>query len=94
MLKSKVSRQPADDHTEYFRIQLKGQVGPTWSECFGGLKVTNTQSGETILVGPIADQAELHGILARIRDLNLTLISVIRADSEDLAGNDQFSDVQ
>lgn len=94
LLKSNLDRQPPDGHAENFRIQLKGHLGPAWSERFGGLKITNTQSGETILEGPIADQAQLHGILASIRDLNLTLISVTRIESEDSAANDQFSDVQ
>jgi len=93
MLKPKGSRRSSDDHKEHFKIRVKGHLGPSWSECFGGLKVTNTQSGETILVGPILDQAELHGILARIRDLNLALVSVTRIESEYPAGDDQNSNV-
>lgn len=94
MSKTVKSRQPADDHAEHFRIQVMGHLGPSWSEFFGGLKVTNNQSGETTLVGPIVDQAELHGILARIRDLNLILISVTRIESEYLPNDDHNSDMQ
>jgi hypothetical protein len=81
MLKPKEGPRPSDDQPEHFKIKVKGHLGSSWSECFSDLKVTHTQSGETILAGPITDQAELHGILARIRDLNLALISVTQIES-------------
>ena len=94
MSKPVESLDPVDNHTEHFKIQVKGHLDSSWSEYFEGLRVTNCQNGETILAGPIVDQAELHGILARIRDLNLTLISVGRIESEYLANDDHNSDVQ
>ncbi len=63
---------------EYYEIRIQGHLAPYWSETFDGMQVTLTQSGDTLLTGAVADQAALHGLLARIRDLNLTLISVIR----------------
>jgi hypothetical protein len=63
-----------------YEIRVKGHLAPRWSESFAGLTMTYTESGETILSGPIEDQAALHGILARVRDLNLTLISVNRVE--------------
>jgi hypothetical protein len=57
-------------------IRIKGHLDPRWSEWFEGLTVTQTESGETVLSGPVVDQSALHGLLARIRDLNLTLVSV------------------
>lgn len=86
-------RRPSDDDEAHFEIRLKGHLSPSWSECFGGLEVINTQSGETILTGPVADQAELHGILAGIRNLNLVLISVTRIESAYRAGDVQDSHV-
>lgn len=83
------NHQQVDGDGEYFEIRVRGHLGPSWSECFGGLKVINEQSGETRLSGLIADQAALHGILGRIRDLNLTLISVTRFDSQQRAGDGQ-----
>jgi hypothetical protein len=59
-----------------YEIRVKGHLAPRWSESFVGMKIAYTESGETILSGPIEDQAALHGMLGRIRDLNLTLISV------------------
>jgi hypothetical protein len=61
---------------EYYRIKIKGRLDPSWSEWFAGLQVTYLEGDETLLSGPLPDQAALHGLLERIRDLNLTLISV------------------
>ena len=61
---------------EYYEIKIKGHLDPHWSEWFAGLKLTHLVGNETLLSGPLPDQAALHGLLERIRDLNLTLISV------------------
>lgn len=67
---------------EHYAIRVKGHLDPRWSEWFEGLTVTHTESGETCLSGPVADQAALHGLLAKVRDLNLTLISVNWIENE------------
>jgi hypothetical protein len=59
-----------------YRIRVKGHLDQTWSEWFEGLAIANLAHGEAELVGPIADQAALHGVLTRVRDLGLPLISV------------------
>jgi hypothetical protein len=61
-----------------YQIRLEGQLGPDWSEWFEGLDITLQRNGETVLSGPLPDQAALHGVLARIRDLGIVLISVNR----------------
>ena len=65
---------------DYYVIRVKGHLAPRWAEWFAGLMMTHTPSGETILSGPIEDQAALHGVLAKVRDLNLTLIAVNRIE--------------
>jgi hypothetical protein len=61
-----------------YEIRVEGRVEETWSSWFDGLELTPTPEGDTILAGPLEDQAALHGILMKIRDLGLTLISVTR----------------
>ncbi len=61
-----------------YQIRLKGQLGSEWAEWFGGLTITLADNGETLLTGPVIDQAALHGLLRRVRDLGLPLISVNR----------------
>ena len=63
---------------ELYEIRIEGHLAPSWSETFDGMQLILTPDGETTLSGAVADQAALHGLLTRIRDLNLTLISVIR----------------
>ena len=61
---------------EYYEIKIKGCLDPVWSDEFAGLELTHLEEEATLLFGPLPDQAALHGLLERIRDLNLKLISV------------------
>ncbi len=61
---------------EYYEIKVRGHLDPVWSEWFAGLELTHLEGNETLLAGPLPDQSALHGLLERIRDLNLKLISV------------------
>jgi len=63
-----------------YRIKLQGCLDPEWSLWFESMAIS-TKDGVTVLEGPVADQAALHGLLIRIRDLNLTLLSVERTYS-------------
>lgn len=63
-----------------YQIRVEGYLDGRWSHWFDDLRLTHHNDGTTILSGPVADQAALHGLLAKVRDLNLTLISVIRVD--------------
>jgi hypothetical protein len=67
--------------TAAYRIRVRGQVNPAWSAWFDGLTLTPQPNGTTLLEGNVADQAALHGLLAKIRDLGLPLISVEEGDA-------------
>ncbi len=61
---------------DYYEIKIKGYLDPRWSDWFMGLKVTHLDGNMTLLSGLLPDQTALHGLLERIRDLNLKLISI------------------
>lgn len=57
-------------------IRVKGQIDEQWAEWFEGLSVAHSEEGETVLTGRVVDQAALHGLLAKLRDLGVSLLSV------------------
>ena len=61
-----------------YQIRVKGHLGPQWTDWFGGMTITLEDNGDTLLTGPVVDQAALHGLLKRVRDLGVPLISAIR----------------
>jgi len=70
------------DKQAMYQITLKGNLDQRWSDWFDGFAITPQADGNTLLTGPAADQAALHGLLGRIRDLGLPLLSVERLESE------------
>ncbi|HLJ33158.1 MAG TPA: hypothetical protein VKU38_05885 [Ktedonobacteraceae bacterium] len=66
---------------EVYQIIVKGHLDREWSDWFDGLNITLVDSGETILTGPLADQTALHGVLIKIRDLGLPLLSLARIET-------------
>ena len=59
-----------------YQIRIKGQLGREWADWFDGLTITPEENGDTLLTGPVIDQAALHGLLKKVRDLGLPLVSV------------------
>jgi hypothetical protein len=66
-----------------YRIRVQGQLGPEWEAFLGGLTLSWQEPDQTLLVGPVIDQAALHGILNTIRDLGLPLLEVLRLPPEE-----------
>ncbi|HET7476729.1 MAG TPA: hypothetical protein VFJ97_12010 [Dermatophilaceae bacterium] len=65
-----------------YELRIAGHLDEHWSTWFGGLTLTHTDDGTTILRGPVTDQAELHGLLAKVRDLGATLLAVQAIDAD------------
>ncbi|GIK44027.1 MAG: hypothetical protein BroJett011_78600 [Chloroflexota bacterium] len=66
------------DQPTVYQIRLKGHLGRQWTDWFGGLTLTLEANGDTLLTGPVADQAALYGLLRKVRDLGLPLVEVIQ----------------
>ena len=71
-----------EDHYEpgFYEIRIKGHLDDQWADWFGGLSITLEKDGDTLLSGPVVDQAALHGLLRKVRDLGMPLLSVNRIE--------------
>ena len=68
--------------TQIYQIRVRGHLSDVWAEWFDGLTIENLPNGESLLSGPVADKAALHGLLTKVRDLNLTLLAVTLIEPE------------
>ncbi len=75
-----------------YEIRLKGHLDVRWAARFDGLSLTHERDGTTILAGPVVDQAALHGLLRKVRDLGLPLVSVIQLEPRPANGPDGDTD--
>ena len=66
-----------------YEIRIKGRLDSRWAAWFDGLDLTNAIDGTTVIHGLVADQSALHGLLQKVRDVGLPLISVTRVDADD-----------
>ena len=76
-----MSREINSEATTY-QIRIKGHLGPEWSDWFGGLDISLDGNGDTLLTGPVVDQAALHGLLRKVRDLGMPLVSISPAEEQ------------
>ncbi|MBE2197415.1 MAG: hypothetical protein IAE79_02315 [Anaerolinea sp.] len=74
-----------------YEIRVQSHLGCQWAEWFGGLTITRQDNGDTLLTGPVVDQAALHGLLKKVRDLGMPLLSVIRLESSEADKSDSES---
>ena len=65
-----------------YEIRVKGHLDQRWSAWFDGMTITNVENGDTIITGSLLDQAALHSLLVKVYNLNLTLISVSRIETD------------
>ena len=87
--------QPAtEDHHQpgRYEIRLKGHLDNRWADWFEGLTITREDNGETFLTGPVVDQAALHGLLRKVRDLGLPLVSVMLIEPKPANGPEGNAD--
>lgn len=75
-----------------YEIRLKGHLDDRWADWFDGLTLTRDDDDTTLLRGPVVDQAALHGLLRRVRDLGLPLVSVIQVEPTQATGPDGTAD--
>ena len=79
-----------EDHYEpgLYEIRIKGHLDDRWADWFGSLTITLEDNGDTLLTGPVVDQAALHGLLRKVRDLGMPLLSVNRIRPGQADGSD------
>jgi hypothetical protein len=81
------------DVPKIFHIRIKGHLGQQWADWFDGLTITLEEDGNTLLTGPVIDQAALYGLLKKVRDLGMPLISVnsVGPGLQDMSDNKQMT---
>ena len=84
---SAIDASTGDQHeAEVYEIRLKGHLDSRWADRFDGLTITLADNGETWLTGAVVDQAALHGLLRKVRDLGLPLVAVIKVEPKQAQG--------
>ena len=88
-MSNKLSQKIDPSQPVVYQIRIKGHLGSQWTDWFEGLTITLEDNGDTLLTGPVIDQAALHGLLKKVRDLGMPLLSVCplepgQADASDV----------
>ncbi len=88
-MSNSLTTTPESNLPAVYQIRLKGHLNHHWIDWFDGLTITLADNGETVLTGPVVDQAALHGLLKKVRDLGMLLIAVAQVQPEQKAPEDQ-----
>lgn len=96
MISRKNNQMPAPDQPSVFQIRIKGHLGHQWTDWFDGMAITLEDDGNTLLTGPVVDQATLHGLIKKVRDLGMPLVSIdsVLPDRVDISVNKKKTDSQ
>ena len=79
-MSNELEPKPAPSQPMVYQIRIEGHLGCQWTDWFDGLTITLQDNGETLLTGPVVDQAALYGLLKKVRDLGMPLLSVNRVE--------------
>jgi len=96
VISRKNNQMPAPDQPSVFQIRIKGHLGHQWTDWFDGMAITLEDDGNTLLTGPVVDQATLHGLIKKVRDLGMPLVSIdsVLPDRVDISVNKKKTDSQ
>ena len=87
-MSNKLDKEPDPSQPMVYQIRIKGHLGVQWTDWFGSLSITLEDNGDTLLTGPVVDQAALHGLLKKVRDLGISLVSINRVKSGEVDASD------
>jgi hypothetical protein len=75
-MSNELEPKPTSSQTVVYQVRIKGHLAGEWTEWFEGMAISHKENGDTLLTGPVVDQAALYGLLKKVRDLGLPLVSV------------------
>jgi hypothetical protein len=74
------NQQSESNQADIYQIRVKGHLGSNWADWFDGMNFTKEANGDTLLTGPVIDQAALHGLLRKVRDVGIPLLSFLKVE--------------